>query len=79
MSNLEFLRSHETKKTVLGVDKNTGYVCIFSSVNEKFYNAEDKAVKVYVNCPNKDDGDKDFFVGESEFETRFDSFRLQDL
>lgn len=76
MSNLEFLKENEDKNTVVGVDKVTGFSCVFSSVNKKFYNAEDKAVKVY---SGDEDNEMDFFVGEEEFETRFCNFKLQDL
>ena len=76
MSNLEFLRKNEKDYTVLGVDKETGYSCVFSSINEQHYNAENKAVKVYSGT---DDNEMDFFVGEKEFETRFEKFELQEL
>lgn len=59
-----------------GVDNTTGSRCVFSSVDKAHYTADDMAVKVYVCTEDNDDGHKDFYVGEKEFEARFGSFEL---
>lgn len=79
IGNLEFLRSSEASNTVVGMDNTTGSRCVFSSVDKAHYTADDMAVKVYVCTEDNDDGHKDFYVGEKEFEARFGSFELQEI
>ena len=79
MRNIEFVKAHENENTVVCKEKSTGYSCVVSSCSPKFYAKDSKAVKVYYNCPDNDDGSKDFFCGEQELEDRFEDFSLQEL
>lgn len=79
MRNIEFVKEHENNNTVVCTEKSTGYSCVVSSCNPKFYDSKTKAAKIYYNCPDNDDGSKDFFCGEQELDDRFEDFKLEDI
>ena len=72
MSNFEFLKANEDEKTVFCNDTVTNKNCVVSSINPAYFNEENMAVKVFSDT-------EDFYVGVSEFNTRFNNFTLDDL
>ncbi|MBO5389163.1 MAG: hypothetical protein J6A59_13740 [Lachnospiraceae bacterium] len=79
LKNIKFVKEHEDNHQIVCNEKGTGYYCVVGTLNEKYYDKDTKAVKVYYGCPDNDDGEKDFFVGEQELEDRFENFRLESL
>ena len=79
MSNIDFVKMQCAKEhTIVCTDRRTGVDSVVSPYNEKNYNAENQAVKLYICLDENNDGHMDHGIGEKEFNEHFYNFRYND-